>query len=513
MTNFSDAPDPAKLMRTARQALTSAEYRKKFHLADFYGPSEFYPPQLEFFANGTTHHQRLLRGGNQVGKSFSCAFEASCHMTGQYPSWWVGKRFTKPTRGWVIGPTGQLVRDGAQRQLCNRQGDFGTGTIPLASFVGKPIMVPGGTGAIDTLSTTHETKGERDGVSTCTFKSFEMRSEKLQAESVDWIWIDERCDEDIYSELLARTTATDGIVFMSYTPLKGGGELTYRFLNEYSADRSDTRIEAHHARHISPERRAQMEESYQPHEREARIHGIPQLGIARVFPFPVEKMMRRVDPDKDIKSWARWIVGIDFGFGHPFAAALCAWVPEVEEFFVIDGFRMERTEAFHHVKRIAGMCRGLRIPIAWPHDGTQHERGSGIAIADIYRRHGAPMLQKHAENKGGGYHVEPAIEEMCGYMKREQFVIASHLSQLSEEILNYHRDEDYKPVPLRDDLISAVRYAFMMRRQGKLLERCDDYGRTPGAETEFPLRRPVPFMGASGPAMASGIDFDVWTGQ
>ena len=70
------------------------------------------------------------------------------------------------------------------------------------------------------------------------------------------------------------------------------------------------------------------------------------------------------------------------------------------------------------MKRIAGMCRGLRIPIAWPHDGLQHEKGSGIALADVYRRVGAPMLGKHAENKGGGYHVEPAVEEMCGFMKR-----------------------------------------------------------------------------------------------
>src|SRR5262249_54786270 len=186
--------------------------------------------------------------------------------------------------------------------------------------------------------------------------------EKLQAESVDWIWIDERCSEEIYSELLARTTATDGIVFMSYTPLKGGGELTYRFLNEYSPDRSDTRIEAHHARHISAERRAQMEDSYLPHEREARIHGIPQLGIAKVFPFPIDTLMRAFNPDTDIRSWARWIVGIDFGYGHPFAAALCAWVHDLDEFYVVDGFRMDRAEAFYHVKRIAGLCRGLRVP-------------------------------------------------------------------------------------------------------------------------------------------------------
>jgi phage terminase large subunit-like protein len=116
----------------------------------------------------------------------------------------------------------------------------------------RPIMVPGGTGAIDTLNVTHRTNGAIDGISSCTFKSFEMRSEKMQTESVDVIWVDERCSEEIYSELLARTTATDGIVFLSYTPLKGGGSLTYRFLNEYSPDRSDTRIEARDAKHITP---------------------------------------------------------------------------------------------------------------------------------------------------------------------------------------------------------------------------------------------------------------------
>ena len=37
--------------------------------------------------------------------------------------------------------------------------------------------------------------------------------------------------------------------------------------------------------------------------------------------------------------------------------------------------------------------------------------------------------------------------------------IASHMSELTEEILNYHRDEDYKIVPLREDLISAQQEA------------------------------------------------------
>jgi phage terminase large subunit-like protein len=229
-------------------------------------------------------------------------------------------------------------------------GEFGTGTISLAAIAGRPVMIPGGTGAIDTLNVVHETDGVRDGVSSVTFKSFEMGQEKLQSESLDFVWVDERCSEEIYSELMARTTATNGIVYLSYTPLKGGGELTYKFLNEYSPDRVDIRIEAQDARHISPERRTQIEEAYLPHEREARIHGIPQLGIARVFPFPIESLLRPLDPDKDIRGWARWLVGIDFGYGHPFAAALCAWVPEIDEFFVVDGFKMERGEALYHVK-------------------------------------------------------------------------------------------------------------------------------------------------------------------
>ncbi len=218
----------------------------------------------------------------------------------------------------------------------------------------------------------------------------------MQSESIDWIWVDERCSEEIYSELVARTTATDGIIFLSYTPLKGGGELTYRFLNEYSADRVDIRIDAgrsqaHQRRAAgSSLRKAIYRTSARPASTASRSSALPACFRSR------SKASCGISPPTRTSSrWARWCVGIDFGYGHPFAAALCAWVPETEEFYVVDGFKMERGEAFYHVKRIAGMCRGLRIPIAWPHDGLQHEKGSGIALADVYRRLGAPML-RHA---------------------------------------------------------------------------------------------------------------------
>jgi hypothetical protein len=93
-------------------------------------------------------------------------------------------------------------------------------------------------------------------------------------------------------------------------------------------------------------------------------------------------------------------------------------------------------------------------------------------------------------------------------------MIASHMSELAEEILNYHRDEDYKIVPLRDDLISAVRYAFMMRRQGKPLDTCEVYERAPGTPSPESFEpRPPRRDRSREPTMARGVDFNVWTGE
>jgi len=78
------------------------------------------------------------------------------------------------------------------------------------------------------------------------------------------------------------------------------------------------------------------------------------------------------------------------------------------------------------------------------------------------------------------------------------------MSDLTEEILSYHRDEDYKIVRQRDDLISAARYAFMMRRKGKLLNQCEGYGRSPGVG-DYPMA-----IRNHEPQIAAGVDFDLF---
>lgn len=479
--------DVQKILKLARQALSSAEVRKKFHRLDYWGPKEWYESQKRFFLCGASYNQRLIRGGNQSGKTLASSFETSLHLTGRYPRWWEGKRYTRPVRWWIAGPSREATREGPQFKLLGINGaggEFGTGMIPASAMAGlpSPTMVPGGGRCVDSFSVNWvDADGKPGGVSTAMFKSFEQGVEKFQGESIDGIWIDERCSEELYGECLARTLATNGIIYLSYTPLRGGGELTYRFLNEPNPDRCDIRIPGSEAIHIDPAKRESVSESLLAHEVEARLEGIPQYGVARIFPVRLNDLTQRFT-DGEIPESARWINGLDFGgFGHPAAIVLAAYVSETDQFYVVDSQRLTTGEVHDQARAIAKFSRGLKIPVGWPHDGHRKQAAGGRELADLYRAEGIPMLASHVTNPSGGINVEPALKEMLGYMTRPGgFIIASHLAELIEEMAAYHVDEKYNIVKIRDDLVDACRYAFMARRRGRLLEMCEHYERDRG---------------------------------
>jgi hypothetical protein len=85
--------------------------------------------------------------------------------------------------------------------------------------------------------------------------------------------------------------------------------------------------------------------------------------------------------------------------------------------------------------------------------------------------------------------------------------IAPHNGELLEELRNYHRDEDFRIVKQRDDLVSALRYAIMMRRSGKMLSDCDGIGYGGLALANQRRHRSDP------PPRATGLNFDLWTGK
>ena len=511
------APDPQRLIRLARQTLSAAERRRKYQRIDFLGLDFWYPTQLAFFAAGSSGvHQRLIYSGSQRGKTTAAAAEVSFHLSGLYPSWWTGKRFNKPIRCWIVGESVTLVRDTLQRQLCGADtGEaFGTGLVPLESFSRKPIMVSGGLQAVDTFHVTHATDGKIDGMSTATFKTFEMRREKLQSETVDLVWIDERPDEAVYSELYARTSACDGHLLVSYTPIGEGAAagVTYKFLSEPSTDRAAFRITSEETKHITPTREEELAAGYSDAERETRLEGIPQLGSGPIFPIELlPALIKSFDPIA-LPSWARWCVGVDFGFAGGFAAVMIAWAHDTGQLWVVDSFMMTQSSALYHVARI--MTGGLRLPIAWPHDGNVHDKGSGLGLAVQFKNYGANMMPKHAINHGTtDYRVEPGLQEIREMMFTGKLHIGRANSELLEQLRAYHRKEDFTINKGNDHLIDALRYAVMMRRSGKAKSECEGIG-----------FGPLPYAGqqrASGPGSGFAIgtpnhpggDFDLFTGR
>src|ERR1700719_3540018 len=158
-----------------------------------------YPKQQEFFDFGLNFNERLFQMGNQQGKTEAGAVEMVFHLTGDYPEWWLGRRFTKAVKAWAIGVDEKAVRDGPQEKLIGKPGilsERGTGYIPKAAFIGDPSTSRGTTDLIDTVHVRHKS----GGISELTFLAYTMEADAFQGRSVDVVWCDEDPQERVYNE-------------------------------------------------------------------------------------------------------------------------------------------------------------------------------------------------------------------------------------------------------------------------------------------------------------------------
>jgi len=210
--------------------------------------------------------------------------------------------------------------------------------------------------------------------------------------------------------------------------------------------------------HLSEQQKAEMLRAYPEHERDARAKGIPMLGSGAVFPIDEERI--KCDPREIPKHWPQ-IIGLDFGWDHPTAAARIAWDRDADCIYVMNVYRRSKEVPAVHAASVRAW--GDWVPVAWPHDGEQHDKGSGIQLAEQYREHKLNMLPEKATNAEGGNGVEAGIMDMLERMRTDRFKVFRGLNDWFSEFRTYHR-KDGKIVKEVDDLMSATRYAVMMRR-------------------------------------------------
>lgn len=207
--------------------------RKLFDLYPETGPlrRELYAKHMAFFRLGSEPgvNERAMMAANRVGKTYGAGgYETALHLTGLYPDWWDGRRFTQPVDWWAAGDTTETTRDIIQFCLLGPVEEIGTGLLPGNTIIGEPSKRRGVADSIDTVAVRHVS----GGTSLLGFKSYDQGRKKFQGTAKHGIWLDEEPPQDVYTECLLRLMTTMGLMLLTFTPLSGVSEVVLQYMSE-----------------------------------------------------------------------------------------------------------------------------------------------------------------------------------------------------------------------------------------------------------------------------------------
>ena len=454
----------------ALQIAKELQFRKDHNRLKYYRPYEYQEKYHNAIAS-----QKLLMAGNRIGKSFSGAMEMAYHLTGLYPKWWQGRRWDRPIRAWAGGSSNETTRDICQKELFGQPDDphaKGTGAIPL-HLIGETTRKPGVPHAHNSGMVKHVS----GGWSRIGFKAYEMGKEKWMGESLDVIWLDEEPPGDIYSQAVTRTADKAGMVYMTFTPESGMTQTIAQFMEDLKPGQYMQQAGWDDAPHMTPEVKEQILAALPPHERKMREQGIPSLGSGLVFPVPEDAI--KCEPFEIPAHFPR-VAGMDYGWDHPTTCVWVAWDREADIVYVYDTYGQRQEVPAVHAAAINSRPRW--IPVIYPRDGRQADKGSGVPLADQYRDLGVNMLRGNGRSWGGwftnppspgqpegsgGVSLEAGVMELLERMKTGRLKIFSNQKEIFDELRMYHRKEG-KIVPFKDDMISAMRYAALSLRHARV---------------------------------------------
>lgn len=474
--------DLAKLARL----IEDYQYVTSINRLAHYAP---YPFQVSFhnaegyMTPGEPAAQKLLCGGNKIGKTLCGAMDVAIHATGRYPDWWKGHRFLYAPEILVCGLTNESVRDLCQRELFGDPMDdksLGTGTIPKDCIV-KHRGKAGVPNAYDNVRVKHV-----GGFNSRVYmRAYEQGWKKFQGIAFEVVWADEEPAVEIWSQLLRATTAKRrAVISCTMTPEEGYTEVVANFFNDIKKGQALVGGTWDDAKHMTDSVKEQRRAALRPHEREMREKGIPLQGAGLIFQVPDSQIV--VKPREIPNHWAR-INGLDFGFDHPFAACQLAWDRDTDCVYLIAEYKESRALPAVHSQAVSKW--GDWIPVAWPHDGLNTEKGTGDELTRSYRdcklnllpwRATNPPLPGQKEGEGGNS-VESSLLEMQERMETGRFKVFDTCTEWLKEKRMYHRDVRAKIVKVGDDLIDASRYGVMMLRHARtrsVMPRRSTAGRT-----------------------------------
>lgn len=427
------------------------------------------PKHRAFFEAGKNYNERLFMAGNRCGKTIAGAFEASCHATGVYPSWWAGKVFTKPTHGWAVGSTARATRDTVQKELLGRIGAWGTGMIPKDKL-GKFWALSGVPQGVDVIQVKHIS----GGWSTIGFKNYEQPISAFFGVDLDWVWPDEECPIEHYNEMLIRTMTTNGIVFNTFTPLKGLTPMVVRYAEkadllagaqkligvqppEENEDGEDARLKDYKSHKamiqagwddapwLSEEKKQQMAADTEPHLIEARRSGKPSMGSGNVYPVAIEHIL--VEPFK-IPDYYKHLFAMDVGWNR----TACLWAaidPQTDTVYIYDEYYVGESPPPIHAAAVR--ARGTWKPGVIDPASRGRTQTDGQQLIKIYKDLGLQLMPANNE-------VDAGIQAVWQRMTTGNLKVFNTLHNFAKEFVLYRRDLKGRIVKENDHLMDCLRY-------------------------------------------------------
>ena len=309
------------------------------------------------------------------------------------------------------------------------------------------------------------------GIARIQFWSYTQGQHALMGDSVDWYHIDEEPkDQTIYPQVITRTATGDlgngGRGILTFTPENGRTELVIKFMDDPAPSQILQRATWDDAQHLTEETKESLLAQFPEWQRDMRTKGLPLLGTGLIFDLPING--NKIAP-MECPSYWYVINGLDFGWSHPQGHIQLWWDKDKDIFVVAAAWKKSKTQPYEAWQHVKGWAKG--VPTAWPHDGLQTEKGSARQQKSYYEEAGWEMLEDMATWEQGGNGVEQGIMEIYHLIKTKRMLFFNNLGELFDELLQFHRDEQGKVVKLVDDLISALRYAYMMRREA--VRKCD----------------------------------------
>ena len=395
---------------------------------------------------------------NRVGKTEGGGgYELTCHLTGRYPDWWEGARFTEYVRAWAAGDTRQTTRDIIQQKLLGNWAHFGTGMIPGEDII-KFTPQPGVPEAVGTLLVQHhDADGRRDGVSRLVFKSYDQGREAFQGTEQEVIWLDEESDEGIRNECLLRLMTTDGLLIETFTPLKGLTKVVMSYLPEgyqegmtlsVTKDKALVMAGWDDVPHLTEAQKATMLAETPPHLIDARSKGIPSIGAGAVYPLAESEFL--VDDREIPANWPR-AYALDVGWNRT-AVLWGARDPNTQVTYLYAEHYRGQAEPPIHAAAIK--TRGDWIPGVIDPSSAGHGQHDGKQILKLYKDHGLDVMP--ADND-----VDAGILAVWQGLSTGSIKVFKSLQHWRTEYRMYRRDEKGRIVKENDHLMDSTRYLIL----------------------------------------------------